>query len=924
MLNTLRNNSIRAAGLKAAVTAILLAGSGGAMAADIHLCATTGSVTLPAVATPVTVWGYALGDATTCPTSVTAPGGPVINVVAGDRVILHNGLTEPTGLLFQGQAMIPDSTGVAPGATNASSPYVFPTTTSPGTYLYQAAPLPNAEHQVAMGLYGALVVRGADVPQRTDAATVTSGSTVVLDAGALATDVGLIVSGTGIPTGATVSSVIAGTSFTMSIAATAGGTAITLSKGSAYGAATTAFDDEAVLVLSEIDTVLNSLANPATFDMRNFAPKYFLINGRHYPNTLPISSAAGHKLLLRYVNAGAKHHSMGTLGLRQNFIAKDGSVLPTAAVSLTAETLAAGQTGDALVSVPGAGSFAVYDASLALHNSSAPGYGGMLTFVNAAAGGAAAAPTTSGVAVTPNPNNGLVGATVNATVSSAASTIIAAEYFIDTTGANGAGTAMTGAFDTSTVAATGAVSPTLLGSLTTGNHTFFVHGQDLTLAWGAFSSSVLNLDRVGPTTSGLTLAPNPSTGLVGVALSATASDVASGASNITAAEYTIDSGSPIVMTLGGTPGPARTLSATIAAGLSPGGHPIMVRSQDAAGNWGANATGTLTIAPPAPVVTSGVVAAKSPNNGTVPLSSSQSVVRVTASMSTTGTTVAAAEVFIDTVGANGTGFPMVPSDGRWNGATEAGYADIPLSTIITLSTGTHTIYVHGKSAAGVWGTTTTGTLLIDKIAPTISSATLSAGTIAFGAASVTLTVTAADTGGAGLAGGQYWIDGSASPPASPSAFAGTSAVINTSALAGGTHTVYVRMKDAATNYSAVSNATLYVVRAVNNTYSVTANISPVQTVNVNTTNGVLTNDQPTGVAGRAASPANPVVTKLSGPATGSMTVTLNATGSFSYTVSTGVTGGAAIQTAKRGTYQITYTETLNTVTGTATATITVN
>ena len=84
--------------------------------------------------------------------------------------------------------MVPDTTGVAPGGTKI---YTF-TPTRPGTYLYEAGLLPNAQHQVAMGLYGALIVR----PTAGDAGVHRPGST--------------------------------------------------------------AFDDEAVLVLSEIDPALNS------------------------------------------------------------------------------------------------------------------------------------------------------------------------------------------------------------------------------------------------------------------------------------------------------------------------------------------------------------------------------------------------------------------------------------------------------------------------------------------------------------------------------------------------------------------------------------------------------------------------------------------------------------------------------------------
>ena len=45
-------------------------------------------------------------------------------------------------------------------------------------------------------------------------------------------------------------------------------------------------------MLSELDTSLNNLitsGNPAAFDMRKYKPKYFLINGKTFPNTDLIS-----------------------------------------------------------------------------------------------------------------------------------------------------------------------------------------------------------------------------------------------------------------------------------------------------------------------------------------------------------------------------------------------------------------------------------------------------------------------------------------------------------------------------------------------------------------------------------------------------------------------------------------------------------
>jgi FtsP/CotA-like multicopper oxidase with cupredoxin domain len=828
----------------------------------LDLWAVAGTTTLPDGAA-VTVWGYNVAN-----TAVTRPGGPTLIANQGDTVTipLHNALTANTALLIQGQDMVPDTTGVAPGGMKT---YTF-TASRPGTYLYEAGLLPNAQHQVAMGLYGALIVRPAGAPLQgyADAAT-----------------------------------------------------------------GFTAASDEAVLLLSEIDPALNASVNPAAFDMRDFAPRYFLINGKAYPATDSIASASGSKVLLRYVNAGVKHHSMGVLGLRQNFVAKDGGLLPTLTHNVAAETLAPGQTGDAIATLPAvtsASRFAVYDANLMLRNGSAPGFGGMLTFVTAGVGAVATGPTASAVTLTPNATNGSADVALSASFAPATT---AAEYFIDTTGANGSGIPMGGA----ATARTATIPAATLAGLPSGNHTIIVHGTDGT-TWGGFSSAVLKLDKVGPTTNGLSLTPNPSNGTVSVALHANADDTATGGTSIAAAEYFVGppgaNGTGTVIPVSAALAPVKSLDKTIAPPVS--GGVISVHSQDALGNWGPFATITLTVVAAGPNTT-GVTASKNPNNGTVPFSSSVAAVRVSATIASGGSTVALAEGFIDTVGANGTGFQFVPSDGAWNSATESVYGDIPLANVGTLSNGNHTIYVHGKDAAGNWGPTSSTILLIDKTAPTVS-VTPAVSTAAVGG-NVILAVAANDVGGSGVSGGQYWVDGSATPPASPTAFTGSSITLN--GLAAGAHTAYVRVQDGATNWSAVSSVTVYVVQAVNDPRSFTANTSATQTNDAPT---VLTNDQPTGVAGRTVTLATAPV-RTAGAGVGTITLSCNGgtpatpavsgntictNGTYRVTLATAsvpalpaLTLNARRQAAKRGTYQFTYTETLNGVSSTATVTITV-
>jgi FtsP/CotA-like multicopper oxidase with cupredoxin domain len=229
----------------------------------------------------------------------------------GDTVSvrLHNGLGEPSSLVFPGQTgLVPDTTGVGGGATRT---YTF-TASEPGTYLYESGR--NSARQLAMGLHGALIVRP--------------------------------------------------------------GTA-----GQAYGGPGSAYDSEALLVLSEIDPALN--AAPTTFAMKNYKPSYWLINGKAFPQTDLIAAGAGDELLLRWLNAGSTHQTMTLLGAHQTVLAKDAAP-ERHPYDVVAETIAAGQTLDTIAHVPsGATSgtrLPLFNREMRLTNgSSFPG--GMLTYV---------------------------------------------------------------------------------------------------------------------------------------------------------------------------------------------------------------------------------------------------------------------------------------------------------------------------------------------------------------------------------------------------------------------------------------------------------------------------------------------------------------------------------------------------------------
>jgi FtsP/CotA-like multicopper oxidase with cupredoxin domain/Cu/Zn superoxide dismutase len=653
--------------------------------------------------TLIPFWGYASAD-------LGAPElpGPAIIANQGEtvQVILHNNLAaEPTALHFQGQGLIPDQTGAA--ANGGTTTYTF-SASQPGTFLYEAGLLPNSQHQVAMGMFGALIVRPTVAPSQ------------------------------------------------------------------AYADASTVFQDEALLVLSEIDPALN--ANPTAFDMRKYAPKYWLINGKAYPQTAEIPSAATNSVLLRYINAGLQPHTMNLLGLDQVLLAVDGNPLPYAR-KVVVNTVAPGQTVDTLVAMPGAvpaggAKYALYDGNLLLKNNNAAGFGGILTFITLADGTVpGTGPVTTAVSLSPNPTDGSVDVVLTATIPSATS----AEYFVDAQGAGGSGTAMSSGGGDMWTATLPAAALQGLG-FASGDHTLYVHGSDGT-TWGTFNFAVLHLDKEGPMSGSIVLTPNPSDGRVVVAISATGDDSMTGGSDVVAAEYAIDDmmGTPTGMTVSPVApvaGLYATIDATTMGGLAEGEHALHVRAQDSFGNWGMHEMAPLKVDKTGPAASVGIA--------TPSTLYTRAAVRVDVTLTdvpsgspAVNSSIKKAEGFIDTLGADGSGFPLTPKDGLFNSQTETAYATIPLATINSLTEGVHTIHMHGQDSSGNWGAATSAsfTILPELIfADGFESGSFSAWSGSSGAASVT--ATAARTGTYGmqvtLAGNTpgYAIDNS--PMAEPS------------------------------------------------------------------------------------------------------------------------------------------------------------
>jgi hypothetical protein len=492
--------------------------------------------------------------------------------------------------------------------------------------------------------------------------------------------------------------------------------------GQAYGRTDTSYDDEVLLVLSEVDPALNGRSPPSAFDLRNFAPKYFLINGKAHPAPEAIMVPAGQRLLLRYVNAGMEPRSMALLGSSQVVLATGGN-LRLHPFAVVADSIPPGQSADALVTIPAATPsgtrFPLYDGGLSLHNNRsdpALGLGGMLTYIETSAGGAGSpgAPVTSGLLVSPTSTNGSVPLTVTAAVAAggAGVTIAAAEYRVDAGGPAYPMAASDGQFDSAGEAVTGTITTATLATLAPGDHTVFVRGRDSSGAWGAAASAGFHLDDAqGPASSGLTVTPNPA-GATAVAVHATGDDRATGGANVVAGEYAVDGTcptlpAPCAMSIG-APSSVVSLDATIPAAtvaiLAEGPRQVSVRARDALGNWGGWATPVpLVVDRAGPVVSTAPVAAPNPNYGTLPLSAGNPVVRVTAGFTDAASPIAAAEGFLDTLGVAGTGFPLLPTDGSFNATTEAAFGDIPLTTVRQLSPGGHPVYVRARDASGNWG-----------------------------------------------------------------------------------------------------------------------------------------------------------------------------------------------------------------------------
>ncbi len=414
-------------------------------------------------------------------------------------------------------------------------------------------------------------------------------------------------------------------------------------------------------------------------------------------------------------------------------------------------------------------------------------------------------PTTSSLSVTPSPTN--TPPNINASVSDASSgnsNVIAAEYFIDATGANGSGTALTGAFTSPTVSVSGTLTATQFNSLSEGTHTIYVHGEDALGNWGTTVSTTFVKDTVGPTTSSLSVTPSPTNTPPNI--SASVSDASSGNSNVIAAEYFIDAtganGSGTALT-GAFTSPTVSVSGTLTAAqfnsLSEGTHTIYVHGEDALGNWGTTVSTSFvkdTVGP----TTSSLSVTPSPTNTPPNINASVS------DASSGNSNVIAAEYFIDATGANGSGTALT---GAFTSPTVSVSGTLTATQFNSLSEGTHTIYVHGEDALGNWGTTVSTTFVKDTVGPTTSSLSVTPSPTNT-PPNIGASVSDASSGNSNVIAAEYFIDATGangSGTALTGAFtsptvsvSGTLTAAQFNSLSEGTHTIYVHGEDALGNW----------------------------------------------------------------------------------------------------------------------------
>ncbi|WP_425954882.1 S8 family serine peptidase [Xylanimonas sp. McL0601] len=307
------------------------------------------------------------------------------------------------------------------------------------------------------------------------------------------------------------------------------------------------------------------------------------------------------------------------------------------------------------------------------------------------------------------------------------------------------------------------------------------------------SPGVVTVQPGGTASLAATVTPaNGFTGDVSLSLSGLGADQATWASQ------------PAVVTGGAG---SATLTVVTSPGLPPGTYPLVVTAVSGGTTRLASAALTVT-SPPGDVAgptTATPVLVGTPANG----SADVAVHAIADDTATGGSAIAAGEYTVD----GGLGAPMSVSAA---GAVADLDATIPAAVVAGLADGPHTVAVRARDAAGAWGPAASTTLVVDTLRPTVTA--LVSPDPTQGAPTATLSGTATDANGIVAA---EWFDGADPGPGHGAVMVLTgtgtgtgstalTASVDVAAWSPGSHTLVVRARDAAGNWSAGTPVSLTV------------------------------------------------------------------------------------------------------------------
>ncbi|HEY3437960.1 MAG TPA: hypothetical protein VGK35_09750, partial [Actinotalea sp.] len=318
-------------------------------------------------------------------------------------------------------------------------------------------------------------------------------------------------------------------------------------------------------------------------------------------------------------------------------------------------------------------------------------------------------------------------------------------------------------------------------------------------------------------------------------------DATTGGSAVTQAELVIDDavsvgvgfGTPMTGAYGtvDVAGATGTITPTVLAALDAGKHTVFVRALDVAGNWGVVGSVILNLPKVGPQTIDGSIT-DTPANGTLDV-----VVAATGDDSDAGGSITAAEYFLDTAGANGTGTTMT----RNRTATVVSEtATIPAAAVLALGEGVHHVLAHSKDSLGLWGPVLDIPLTVDLTGPGVEAASVgpnpSNGVLTDrsqpGYLVVSARITDRDAGGglqSLLADAEGFLDPKVAVPTGGTGFQlvpvdgamdgqtetlyGLIPISQVRVLTNGTHHVFVRGQDAAGNWGVLFGVDLLVDKA---------------------------------------------------------------------------------------------------------------